>query len=415
VNQNPGWLHRVFGTREMDDVLAEARAQLAERDRRIMELERHLLAGRDTTAATERERELEGKLAQALAQREAPSPGDGDRELKARLALASAECAALTAEVADVRSRLTAHESALASEAERAVALGKAASTAKLRAEQRRLEFQSADKQRVDAEAKAAAAQAALEPLEATLAARDRDLAVKSEALTAAEWRIETLERELEQLTADTQRTKGVQQSYALLQRELATQRGKHEQQERALAAARATEASMSAELGSSMQRETELREALRGVIDLSAHALHRTLGAGAHLAIELGAELCRDWFRPRIAAAGASLRDNAHWLDGELQLLGVAEQLKLARDGERLEGTFRLRGDPARADALPLARWVAAYAVEALGALEKAPLRLEAVASGPNEFRFSAAPRGAQRAAAPSELSEALVEEELG
>jgi hypothetical protein len=92
-----------------------------------------------------------------------------------------------------------------------------------------------------------------------------------------------------------------------------------------------------------------------------------------------------------------------------------VAEQLKLERDGERLEGTFRLRGETARTDALALARWVAAYAIEALGVLENAPLRLEAVSGGPSEFRFSAAPRAARRAAAPSGLREAVVEEELG
>jgi hypothetical protein len=415
VSQNPGWLHRVFGTREMDEVLAEARAQLAERDQRIAELERHLISGQGATGASERERELEEKLVRALAERDARGDGEAERELKARLALATAECAALTAEVADVRGRLTAHESALAAEAERALAMGKAASTAKLRAEQRRLESQSAEKQRADAEAKAAAARAALEPLEATVAARDRELAARTEALTAAEWRIETLERELEQASADAQRMKGVQQSNALLQRELASQRAKHEQQDRALAAARVTEVSRSAELGSSMQRETELREALRGVIDLSAHALHRTLGAGAHLALELGAERCRSSLRRRSEAEGASVRDGVHWLDGELQLLGVAEQLKLDRDGERLEGTFRLRGDTARTDALALARWIAAYAIEALGVLENAPLRLEAVSGGPIEFRFSAAPRAARRAAAPSELRQAVVEEELG
>src|SRR5688572_14108716 len=53
----------------MDEVLAGARAQLEERDQRIAELERHLSARPGTTGATDRERELEEKLAQALAER----------------------------------------------------------------------------------------------------------------------------------------------------------------------------------------------------------------------------------------------------------------------------------------------------------------------------------------------------------
>jgi len=386
MSQNPGWLHRVFGAREVEEALASARAQLAMREQRIAELEQQLGGASEALPASERERELAEKLALAIADR-----------------------TTLAAEVAEVQKRLLAHESALLSEAERATTLGKAATAANRRAEQRMLEVQTLEKQRSDAEASAAASKAALEQLEATCATRERELAAKSDALTGAEWKIETLERELEQARVEVQRAKGVQQTLASLQRDLASQRAEREQQDRALTAAQAAEGKLSAELASVRERDATLRTALRGVIELSAHSLHRTLGAAAHLAIELGIE--------RSAgigiALGASVQDGVRQVNEHLVLLGVADELSVRREGERFEGRFRLwSSEP---DALPLARWVAAYAVELFGATTSEPLRLESLAGGPSEYRFSAAPRAStpRQRSLPAVTHEAIVEGE--
>lgn len=368
MSQNPGWLHRVFGAREVEDALASARARLMEREQYIAELEQQLGVSA-ATGGTERERDLAEKLALTIADR-----------------------TTLAAELAELQKRLSAHESALASELERATTLGKAATAANRRAEQRMIELQTIEKQRADAESSAAAAKAALEQLEASCAGRDQELSSKSDALTGAEWKIETLERELEQARAEVQRAKGLQQSLLGLQRELASQRAEREQQDRALAAAQAAETRLSAELASLGERDAATRTALRHVIELSAHALHRTLGAAAHLALELGAERCG----VNALERGASMQECVRQLSERLALLGVADELSLWGDGERFEGRFCLRGSGAELDVAPLARWVAAYAVEVLGASAPARLRLEALSGGPSEFRFSAEPRAA-------------------
>jgi len=372
MSQNPGWLHRVFGAREVEDELASARAQLAARDQRIAELEQQIAGGPEASAASERERELAEKLALAIA--------DGTT---------------VAAEVAEMQRRLLAHESALASEAERATTLGKAATAANRRAEQRMAEVQTLEKQRVDAEASAAAAKAALEQLEATSAARERELSAKSDALTSAEWKNDALERELEQARIEVQRAKGVQQSLAALQREVASLRAEREQQDRSLAAAQAAEGRLTGELASVRERDAALRTALRYVIELSAHALHRTLGAAAHLAIELGVEQTAGLG----VALGASVQDGGvRQLNEHLALLGVADELSLRREGESFAGRFRLWSAGADHDPLPLARWVAAYAVELFGAGTREPLRLESLTGGPAEFHFSASPRVAPK-----------------
>jgi hypothetical protein len=371
MSQNPGWLHRVFGAREVEEALASARVQLAAREQRIAELEQQLGGAPVTLAASERERELAEKLALAIADR-----------------------TTLAAEVAEVHKRLLAHESALASEAERATTLGKAATAANRRAEQRTLEVQALDKQRTDAEASAAAARAALEQLEATCAARERELSAKGDALTGAEWKIETLERELEQARDEVQRAKGVQQTLAALQRDLLSQRAEREQQQGALAAAQAEATRLTAELASVRERDAALRTALRGVIELSAHALHRTLGAAAHLAVELGVEQSAGLG----VALSAAVQDGVRHLNEHLALLGVADDLSVRREGEFFEGRFRLWTSGVEPDPLPLARWVAAYALELFGASTREPLRLESLSGGPSEFRFRAAPRAAAR-----------------
>lgn len=384
MSQNPGWLHRVFGAREVEEELASARAQLAAREQRIAELEQQLAGGPEAAPATERE-----------------------RELAERLALAIADCTRLAAETAEAEKRLSAHESALASEAERATTLGKAATAANRRAEQRMAEVQTLEKQRADAEASAAASKAALEQLEAASATRERELSAKSDALTSAEWKNDALERELEQARVELQRAKGVQQTLVALQREVASQRAEREQQDRALAAAQATESRLTAELASVRERDAALRTALRGVIELSAHALHRTLGAAAHLAIELGVEQSAGLG----VALGASVQDGGvRQLNEHLALLGVADDLSLRREGESFEGRFRLWTAGADPDPLPLARWVAAYAIELFGASTREPLRLESLAGGPSEFRFSAAPRATPKARSlPAATREAI------
>lgn len=368
MSQNPGWLHRVFGAREVEEELASARTQLAARDQRIAELEQQLAGGPETAAASERE-----------------------RELAERLGLAIADCTRLAAEAAEAQKRLLAHESALASEAERATTLGKAATAANRRAEQRMAELQTLEKQRADAEASAAAAQAALQELEATSATRERELSAKSDALTSAEWKIDALERELEQARVEAQRAKSAQQALPTLQREVASLRAEREQQDRALAAAHAVESRLTGELASVRERDAALRTALRGVIELSARALHRTLGAAAHLAVELGVEQSAGLG----VTLGAGARDGGvRQLNEHLALLGVADELSLRREGELFEGHFRLWTVAADPDPVPLARWVAAYVVELLGMGMREPLRLEALTGGPSEFRFSAAPR---------------------
>lgn len=371
MSQNPGWLHRVFGAREVEEALAHARAQVSARDQRITELEQQVLAAQDATGASERERELAEKLALAIADR-----------------------TTLAAELAEVQSRLSAHESALATELERATTLGKAATAANRRAEQRMLELQTLEKQRADADASAAAARTALEQLEAAFAARERELATRSDALSSAEWKNETLERELEQARIEVQRAKGLQQTIASLQRELASQRAEREQQDRSLAAAQAAEGRLGAELTSLRERDAALSAALRRVIELSAHATHRTLGAAAHLALELGAERVLQTSRARPDGD----QDCTKLLAEHVALLGVADELTLRRDGERFEGRFQLRGPVSESDAAPLARWLAAYALEVFGTDARLPLRLEAVTGGPREFAFSAAPRAAAR-----------------
>ena len=390
MSQNPGWLHRVFGAREVEEELASARAQLAAREQRIAELEQRLGSGPEAAVTSERE-----------------------RELAERLSLAIADCTRLASEAAEAEKRLLAHESALASEAERATTLGKAATAANRRAEQRMAEVQTLEKQRADAEASAAAAQAALQQLEATSATRERELAAKSDALTSAEWKIDALERELEQARVESQRAKGVQQTLAGLQRELASQRAEREQQDRSLAAAQAAESRLTGELASVRERDAALRTALRGVIELSAHALHRTLGAAAHMANELGVEQSAGLG----VALGASVQDGGvRQLNEHLALLGVADELSLRRDGESFEGRFRLWTAGADPDPLPLARWVAAYAVELFGASTREPLRLETLSGGPSEFRFSAAPRATPRPrSSPAAAREAVVDGEHG
>jgi len=368
MSQNPGWLHWVLGARGAADELAIARAQLAARDERIARLEQQLSGSPEAAAASERERELSEKLALAIADR-----------------------ITLAADAAEVQKRLVAHESALASEAERATTLGKAAAAANRRAEQRFAEVQALDKQRTQAEASAAAARADLDRLEAANATRERELAEKSDALTSAEWKNDALERELEHARSELQRARGTQQTLVALQGELADQRAEREQLDGALEAARAAERRLTGELSSVRERDAALRAALRGVIDLSAHALHRTLGAAAHLALELGVE----------ASAGLGVALGAHLKDGSvvqlnehLALLGVADELRVQREGESFQGCFRLWTEATDPDPLPLARWVAAYAVELFGASAREPLRLESLSGGPSEYRFSAAPR---------------------
>jgi hypothetical protein len=363
MSQNPGWLHRVLG---VADELELARAQIAARDQRIARLEQQLASHPGATLASERERELAEKLALAIADR-----------------------VSLAAEAAEVQQRLAAHESALASEAERATTLGKAAAAANRRAELRYTEVQTLEKQRIHAEASAAAARAALEQLEATNATRERELSSKNDALTSAEWKNDALERELEHARSELQRARGAQQSLASLQRELADQRTEREQLDAALQGARAAEARLTGELASARERDAAQRAALRGVIDLSAHALHRTLGAAAHLALELGVERSLGF---GLALDGNLSDGSVRQLNEHLALLGVADELSVQRDGDGFQGGFRLWN--AGTDPLPLARWVAAYAVQLFGASAPEPLRLESLSGGPSEYRFSAAPR---------------------
>lgn len=385
MSQHPGWLHRVFGAREVEEALSGARAQLAARDQRIAELEEQLQRASELQGAGQREQELAEKLALAIADR-----------------------TTLAAELAEVQKRLLAHESALAAEVERATTLGKAATAANRRAEQRMLEQQTTEKQRAEAESSAAAAKAALEQLEAASAGRERELLAKSDALTSAEWKIETLEREIEQARVEVQRAKGLQQSLAALQREVASQRAEREQQERALAAAQAAEARGASELSSLREQDAAVRAALRRVIELSAHALHGTLGAAAHLALELGAEHASAW-----QLAAATEQETVRQLSEHLALLGVADELSLERDAERVQGRFRLRVT-SELHATPLARWVAAYALEMFGSNARTPLRLETLSGGPSEFRFSAVSRVAPpRSRAPA-VRESVTEGEL-
>ena len=69
---------------------------------------------------------------------------------------------------------------------------------------------------------------------------------------------------------------------------------------------------------------------------------------------------------------------------------------------------------DDAAQHATPLARWVAAYALEMFGSNARTPLRLETLSGGPSEFRFSAVSRVAPpRSRAPA-MRESVTEGEL-
>ena len=395
MNQNPGWIQRVFGTKELEDRLQKANLLLAERDRRVLELDRRLQStGAELEEKNRKQTELELELAQLrdAAHVNATRASEHERELSDKLGRANQDRAALDAALTEARAKLAGIEGSLQTKLDRAMSMSKTAAVQGRRADQLAAELEALKRQLGQVESSAQGKAAEQARLEATITDRERELGEKADLLSAAEWKIATLESELEQLRGELQRGK-----VAAVEQASTLEGLRHEHSKASVA------------LG---QRETVLsltKELLLDVLRLSANALHRTFGAQSHLAIELAARSC--WRK-----TADSFHDEAHRaleIRDRLALIGIADEFTAAASGDGCRGRFRLSTSIPSNEATGVARWVAAYAIEQLHGASRQPLRLESLEGGPLEFEFLATIRADAVTVAIAEPTPALTSAE--
>jgi hypothetical protein len=395
MSQNPGWIQRVFGTKELEDRLQKANLLLAERDRRVLELDRRLQsAGAELEEKNRKQTELELELAQLrdAAHVNSTRASEHERELSDKLGRANQDRAALDAALTEARAKLAGMEGSLQTKLDRAMAMSKTAAVQGRRADQLAAELETLKRQLGQVESSAQGKAAEQARLAATIAEHERELSEKADLLSAAEWKIATLESELEQLRSELQRGK-----VAAVEQASTLEGLRHEHSKASVA------------LG---QRETVLaltKELLLDVLRLSANALYRTFGARSHLALELAARSC--WRK-----TPESFHDDAHRaleIRDRLALIGITDEFSAAASGDGCRGRFRLSTSIPSNEATGVARWVAAYAIEQLHGASRQPLRLESLEGGPLEFEFLATIRADAVTVAIAEPTPALTHAE--
>jgi hypothetical protein len=395
MNQNPGWIQRVFGTKELEERLQKANLLIAERDRRVLELDRRLQStGAELEEKNRKQTELELELSQLrdAAHVNSTRAGEHERELSEKLARANQDRAALDAALTEARAKLAGMEGSLQTKLDRAMAMSKTAAQQGRRADQLAAELETLKRQLGQVESSAQGKAAEHARLEATILDRERELGEKADLLSAAEWKIATLESELEQLRGELQRSK-----IAAVEQASTLEGLRHEHSKATVA------------LG---QRETVLaltKEVFLDVLRLSANALHRTFGTRSHLALELAARSC--WRK-----TPDSFHDEAHRaleIRDRLALIGITDEFAAATSGDSCRGRFRLSTSIPSNEAAGVARWVAAYAIEQLHGASRQPLRLESLEGGPLDFEFLATTRADAVTVAIAEPTPAMVSAE--
>lgn len=418
----PGWLQRVFGSGEEQQKLAAAAAEIELRDQTILAIDQELTEARSRMEACARQaaqaQEQRATLEQTLAEMRAEA-----ESLRTIQIGASARAATAEGQVKEKAEALARLERKLTDSQRSAEAMG-----AELEAVRKKL--RQAEGEREELEARCTA-------LTRETEARQAETQALTERLGAAATAVSSLEAELQKARARAARAAAAEQALEGLQEELEWAkaaageveelRKTKESLERALAkseaaARRASETvdelqgaaqrqgARLAELAEevlTLQQASAARELLLEgtrrhllqVVCLSARALDAALGSEAHLALEVGFAAAPG----HPASMGSTPPEPVAWVQDHLAELGLAREYRLQGAGDRWVGHLSLPSGLAPGDALPLARWVAAYATECLNRTGKCDGRLESLDGGPAEFTWITAPRAATPLAWPN------------